>query len=65
MAAISDISELVAGGVPSTRSNLLTSPWCDSQMVPLMIFNLNKTLSSLFGWTSLISKTNAYVLRYE
>ena len=47
MALARDISELVAGGVPNTGENDRTSPLCESHIVPLMIFNLNK---ALFRW---------------
>ena len=47
IAAASDMSELVAGGVPNTGENDRTSPLCESHIVPLMIFNLNK---ALFRW---------------
>ena len=47
MAVASDISELVAGGIPKTGEKLLTSPLCESHIVPLITSNLNKTLSLL------------------
>ena len=47
IAVARDMSELVAGGVPNTGENDRTSPLCESHIVPLMIFNLNK---ALFRW---------------
>ena len=63
MALARDMSELVAGGVPNTGENDRTSPLCESHIVPLMIFNLNKALcrwlfeSEIFNQNVLIIST--------
>ena len=64
MAVASDISELVAGGIPKTGEKLLTSPLRESHIVPLITSNLNKTLSLLLRLRRLllplISEKNSF-----